>query len=179
MGTSKIYFTFIIFGVFSYDLGLSLRVMIGLARYGEQLQGKNYSLSKAIKILFIVSVSTILSGNHYILFSFLTSFRDRIATGSFDKTAKIWDSSSGECLNTLKGHQGEIVCLTFDPHANLLATGSMDNTAKLWDVETGKEYVTLKGHEAEVISLNFSAEGDRIITGSFDATAKIWDIRTG
>ena len=59
-------------------------------------------------------------------------------------------------MTTLKGHQGEVVCLTFDPHANLLATGSMDNTAKLWDVETGKEYVTLTGHDAEVVSLNFS-----------------------
>lgn len=77
------------------------------------------------------------------------------------------------CLNTFTGHDKEIVCLTFDPHATLLATGSMDNTAKLWDIETGKEYVTLRGHDAEVISLNFSAEGDRVISGSFDCSAKV------
>lgn len=65
-------------------------------------------------------------------------------------------------MTTLKGHQGEVVCLTFDPHATLLATGAMDNTAKLWDVETGKEYVTLRGHDAEVVSLNFSAEGNKL-----------------
>jgi len=58
-------------------------------------------------------------------------------TGSFDRTAKIWDANNGQRLHTLKGHQMEIVCLQFDPHAILVATGSMDSTAKLWDVETG------------------------------------------
>ena len=43
--------------------------------------------------------------------AFNNPFGDRIATGSFDKTAKIWDSSTGECLSTLKGHDYEIVCL--------------------------------------------------------------------
>ena len=38
-------------------------------------------------------------------------------------------------MNTLKGHNMEIVCLGFDPHGLLVATGSMDHTAKLWDVE--------------------------------------------
>ena len=77
------------------------------------------------------------------------------------------------------GHENEVVCLSFDPHAALLATGAMDYRANLWDVETGKEYTTLKGHKAEVVSLHFCAEGDKIITGSFDSTGKIWDVRTG
>lgn len=36
-----------------------------------------------------------------------TSFisRDRIATGSFDKTAKLWDTNTGACLHTFAGHQ--------------------------------------------------------------------------
>ena len=63
--------------------------------------------------------------------------RDKIVTGSFDRTAKIWDANTGQRYHTLKGHKMEIVCLSFDPHGMLVATGSMDNTAKLWDVETG------------------------------------------
>jgi len=47
-------------------------------------------------------------------------------TGSFDKTAKIWDATTGKLLNTLYGHQYEIVCLSFDPQGLLVATGSMD-----------------------------------------------------
>lgn len=47
--------------------------------------------------------------------AFNNPFGDRIATGSFDRTAKIWDSNTGECLSTLKGHDYEIVCLSFEP----------------------------------------------------------------
>jgi dynein assembly factor with WDR repeat domains 1 len=65
------------------------------------------------------------------------SYRDKIVTGSFDRTAKIWDANTGQRYHTLKGHKMEIVCLGFDPHGMLVATGSMDHTAKLWDVETG------------------------------------------
>ena len=35
--------------------------------------------------------------------------RNKIATGSFDKTLKIWDAESGDCLHTCKGHLTEIV----------------------------------------------------------------------
>ena len=66
-----------------------------------------------------------------------SSYRDKIVTGSFDRTAKIWDANTGQRYHTLKGHKMEIVCLGFDPHGMLVATGSMDHTAKLWDVETG------------------------------------------
>jgi dynein assembly factor with WDR repeat domains 1 len=67
--------------------------------------------------------------------AFNNPFGNLIVTGSFDKTAKIWDANTGQMMNTLKGHNMEIVCLGFDPHGLLVATGSMDHTAKLWDVE--------------------------------------------
>lgn len=109
----------------------------------------------------------------------IISFRDRVATGSFDKTAKIWDAQTGKCLHTFEGHENEIVGVAFDPHKSLLATGSMDQTAKLWDLESGKLHSTLKGHEGEIISLSFNADGDKILTGSFDGTAIVWDTRIG
>jgi dynein assembly factor with WDR repeat domains 1 len=43
--------------------------------------------------------------------AFNVPFGDRVATGSFDKTAKIWDTNTGELFSTLKGHKMEIVCL--------------------------------------------------------------------
>lgn len=64
-------------------------------------------------------------------------------TGSFDKTAKLWDANTGQCYSTFIGHETEIVCLAFNPQGDVIATGSMDHSAKLWDVETGKERHTL------------------------------------
>ena len=48
--------------------------------------------------------------------AFNNPYGDKIATGSFDKTAKIWDMATGDCLHTYKGHSTEIVCIAFNPH---------------------------------------------------------------
>ena len=99
--------------------------------------------------------------------------RDKILTGSFDRTAKLWETSTGKLLHTLKGHNMEIVCVAFDPQGELAATGSMDTTAKVWDIEKGAEIYTLKGHGAEIVSLHYNVDGDKILTASFDHTAKV------
>ncbi|KAL7678697.1 putative WD40/YVTN repeat-like-containing domain superfamily, coatomer beta' subunit (COPB2) [Plasmopara halstedii] len=131
---------------------------------------------------------------------------DKIITGSFDKTCKLWNAESGQLYHTFRGHSTEIVCLAFNPQGTVIGTGSMDNTAKLWDVETGQELHTLFGHTAEIVSLNFDTQGERIITvlstilsnhhgeisstqfnytgdlcisGSIDRTCKIWDVASG
>lgn len=70
--------------------------------------------------------------------AFNVPYGDKVATGSFDTTAKLWDAKSGQCLHTFAGHKGEVVTIAFDPHRSLVATGSMDQTSKLWDLETGK-----------------------------------------
>lgn len=58
-------------------------------------------------------------------------FSDLLATGSFDKTIKLWRLKSGICIETLRNHDGEIMCLSFGE--NKLASGSMDSTVNLYD----------------------------------------------
>jgi WD40 repeat protein len=103
----------------------------------------------------------------------------RVATASFDKTAKIWDADTGKELMTLSGHAGWVWSVTFSPDGTRLATASMDKTVKVWDADTGKELMTLHGHEGPVWSVAFSPDGKRLATGSDDKTAKIWDAETG
>lgn len=69
--------------------------------------------------------------------AFNVPYGDKVVTGSFDRTAKLWDAQNGQLLSTFSGHTMEIVCLQFDPTGFLVATGSMDGSAKIWDVETG------------------------------------------
>jgi dynein assembly factor with WDR repeat domains 1 len=51
---------------------------------------------------------------------------DKIITGSFDGTARIWDVATGECIHTLLGHQGELSCASFDFTGEYAVTGSID-----------------------------------------------------
>ena len=62
----------------------------------------------------------------------------KIASGSDDKTVKLWDVTSGECLQTLKGHSDIVWSVSFSPDGTKVASGSDDNTVKLWDVTSGE-----------------------------------------
>ena len=102
-----------------------------------------------------------------------------LATGSWDKTAKVWDAETGKELLTLSGHKAAVFSVAWSPDGKRLATGSMDKTAKVWDAETGKELLTLSGHSEPVRSVAWSPDGKRLATGSNDKTAKVWDVETG
>ena len=69
------------------------------------------------------------------------------ATSSYDRTCKIWDSNSGNLVNTLSGHRNVVYCLNFSHFSdqNLISTGSFDNTARIWSL-SGKMLQTLTGH---------------------------------
>jgi len=103
----------------------------------------------------------------------------KLATGSWDGAAKLWNIGGGQELATLKGHRSYVFSVAFSPDGKRLATGSWDRTVKLWDADTGQELATLKGHGDGVWSVAFSPDGKRLATGSRDRTAKLWDAVTG
>ena len=103
----------------------------------------------------------------------------RLASGSSDKTVKIWDSATGQELFDLKGHAATVSSVAFSPDGLRLASASRDKSVKIWDSATGKELLALKGHTDVVVSVTFSPDGQRLASGSGDQTVKIWDSATG
>ena len=97
----------------------------------------------------------------------------RLATASFDNTARIWDNQ-GNQLAVLRGHQDWVYSVAFSPDGKRLATASFDKTARIWDNQ-GNEIAVLRGHKSRVNSVAFSPDGQRLATASFDKTARIWD----
>jgi len=79
---------------------------------------------------------------------------DILASGSADKTVKLWDWKTGAEIRTLTGHSNSVVSLTI-VNADILASGGADKTVKLWDWKTGAEIrtLTLTGHSKWVNSL--------------------------
>jgi WD40 repeat protein len=59
-----------------------------------------------------------------------------LATTSLDKTARIWDATTGALLRTLTGHTNYVVGVAYAPDGKTLATTSFDKTVRIWDVAT-------------------------------------------
>jgi WD40 repeat protein len=98
----------------------------------------------------------------------------RIATGSWDGSAMLWDAATGERVRTLRGHDGAVFCVAFSPDGQRIVTGSRDREAKVWDVVTGHQLFTLSGHSGRIFSVTFSPDGQRIATAGDDQTARVW-----
>ncbi len=109
-----------------------------------------------------------------------------IASGSDDRTVKLWDAQSGRELRTLMGHaygprsvSGAVWGVAFSPDGRRIVSASGDKSLKLWDTATGGELRTLAGHDAAVLAVAFSPDGRSIASGSVDGTLKVWDAASG
>jgi len=102
--------------------------------------------------------------------------RKRVATASFDNTARIWDAERGKEVAVLKGHAAIVWSAEFSGDGRRVATVSTDRTARIWDAESGKEIAVLKGHDGWVGTAASSGDGKRVVTASGDNTARIWNV---
>ena len=89
-----------------------------------------------------------------------------LASGSEDKTIKLWDVAQQLELQTLEGHNGYVYTVAFSQDGKRLASGSYDKTIRLWDVATGSALQTLSGHEAAVYSVAWSADNSTLASGT-------------
>ena len=101
----------------------------------------------------------------------------RLATGSWDRTAKVWDAASGKDLLTLPA-AGIVGSVAWSPDGKWLATAS-DGNVKMWNIATGQVVLTLRDGNSSGDSVAWSPDGKRLATASKSATAEIWDAVTG
>lgn len=103
----------------------------------------------------------------------------RLATASFDKTARLWDVASGVPLGLPLCHESNVLHLAFSPDGTKLATASTDRTARLWDAVSGAPQGEPLRHEGLVNHVAFSPDGHMLATASYDSTARLWDVVSG
>ncbi len=104
-----------------------------------------------------------------------------LVTGSWDQSAKLWDTATGTAVRKLDGvHKGYINSVQFSRDGRQVLTASDDGTARLWDAATGKPIEPpLSGHQGRVRQARFNTAGSRIVTSSNDKTARVWNAESG
>ncbi len=100
-------------------------------------------------------------------------------SGSYDKTVKLWQVSTGREIRIFNGHSKGVTAVAFSPDGQLALSGSLDKTVKLWQVSTGREIRTFNGHSNSVWAVAFSPDGQLALSGSADKTVKLWQVSTG
>ncbi|KJA17515.1 hypothetical protein HYPSUDRAFT_124978, partial [Hypholoma sublateritium FD-334 SS-4] len=108
----------------------------------------------------------------------------QIASGSSDKTVRIWDLETGKQVGEpFRGHTDYVYLqysVAFSPDGRRVVSGSGDETLRIWDLETGKQIgEPWKGHTSLVMSVAFSPDGKCVVSGSWDNTVRIWNSETG
>ena len=103
----------------------------------------------------------------------------RLASGSTDKTVRLWDLTNRNEWITLQKHTGWINVLAFSPNGKILASGSTDRTVQLWNTATGESLATFTGHIDGITALAFSPDGSTLASASTDGMIRFWHTETG
>jgi WD40 repeat protein len=97
-----------------------------------------------------------------------------LASGSLDKSARLWNIADGSMLRTMPSYDSWILSLAFAPDGRTIATGSSDRRIVLWNVETGQQVLTLNGHANQIFGLRFSPDGSNLVSACCDGTVRVW-----
>jgi WD40 repeat protein len=103
----------------------------------------------------------------------------RIASATWDGSARIWDVATGKTELVLTNPLWYITDVAFSPDGSRILSASPDGTARVWNATSGDLVTTLSGHTGEVRSIAYSPDGTRIATGSSEGIARVWDSATG
>lgn len=97
-----------------------------------------------------------------------------IASGSFDKSVRVWNGRDGNFVTTLRGHVGAVYSVVFSADSRMLLSASKDSTVKLWNLRTRRLEEDLPGHEDEVYAVDWDPLGACAASGGKDRVIKIW-----
>lgn len=100
------------------------------------------------------------------------------ATGSGDRTIKIWNLASGQLKLTLTGHIHSVRGLAVSPRHPYLFSAGEDKQVMCWDLESNKVIRHYHGHLSGVWCVDIHPTLDLLVTGGRDSVARVWDMRT-
>lgn len=110
---------------------------------------------------------------------------ERIAGGSDDHTAQVWDATTENNPVIYHGHSSYVEGVAWAPDSKRIASGSADATVQIWEPGTGKLIYTYHGHSLWVNRVSWSPDGKYIASGEQSGIGghvvqvRVWEAATG
>ena len=103
----------------------------------------------------------------------------KLASGSMDKTVRLWDAENRKHIARFTGHESWITALALSSNGSILASGDANKRIILWDTKLKEKSVELEGHTSGISALAFSPDGTKLASGSYDGSIRFWNPNTG
>jgi WD40 repeat protein len=101
-----------------------------------------------------------------------------VVTGSRDKSAKLWELSSGREVRSFLGHDFSVTSVDISRDGKYLLTGSNDETARLWEMETGKEIFSVNPVKERLTHVAISPDMKFFVTAALRFNVHVYDFAT-
>ena len=102
-----------------------------------------------------------------------------LASGSWDRTIRLWDPHTGLQKTTLIGHTSNIHSVAFSPDGQTLVSAGGDTTIRLWDSRTGELKTIPTENKDWITSVAFSPDGQTLASGGAGGKILLRNTDTG
>ncbi len=142
---------------------------------------KNSTIYLILTVLFIIScekepLKTFTGHESYVNTIDVSTDNKYLASGSSDKTIKIWDIETGENKKTLQGHKKRINFVKFFENGNKIISTAGDSRIYTWDVKTGKKDLSFISKFGQFEDLKIAANNRFVATTEYNVKTQKHDL---
>jgi WD40 repeat protein len=120
------------------------------------------------------------------------------ATGSNNKSAQLWSTTTGQRELDLRGHSGAVLSLAFIPdhgksyghraqiktrsakaRSGFLVSGDTNGNVRLWNLVDGETVRSFRGHSGPVNAVAVTPDGAMLTTAGKDGSVRLWNLASG